>query len=1262
MVVSIESRRKSIAVAQEGRSTLPKRKRAYSLGPSKLSPLSRSRLSIGNVKGILKSRPSSASSSQGTNSPSSQQSRPQSQSFADENNATISMDITQDYQAPINDNFSRKSMGRRVSFRDSVHVRFFNKDKGNDTGTSASSQESPGGSSSGAPSSDDDPIPAIPHVFNDENAYPGANPRRLSTRKSIAASEDMDMTSTGLGAFINGGDNASALLDEDMGLDDENSDMDITQSFTNEFRRRSSVGVSRVPLSQISSNPPQDQETSFTSEHSYTSEGDNSEAMEITAPLGKSLRPAHQDEAWLALVKATHSGDASMATSDDTEGDGMDDEDVEAMIARDAERRYTVNFNDVSDESMSEASFDDAGNQTLNLSKVMGRPSYGMNMGRPSVASSMDESEIYGEIVGGSASTPPPNPAQPQPNPVEATQEQPRSVSPTRPSSRVFSAPTSNPPAPTPLVFKPPPVTSPKRTTTSTPRSPTKSPAKPLLKSFSAAFAPPVARPTPKRSAETTDEALPSATKKRERAISAPSPAGIEVPDQPSPAKRQALEAKWSNKVAPSATSQPVSASMAAEKNRPLSPSKRIPFESATLERPTNIRRPSGYYARRKSLGAGLASSSSVSQEQGDASSVAVQSSPKKTATLGSRRASVSSGSSKAWARFDRTTVLPTGYSNGEGKTASIAEREEELGNTGNSVVVSPSPEIIAPRSIPASAPPLESMEIEAGPSVSKTPVVDLSAILETSGFGDEEEEREEEEEIKSGPTGMNMAATEQWRDTIPEDGYAVDEGPPISIEQFFELTGIKFMDLTAPRRRSTHASQIPPSEARDPTKIPLAEYAVAMAIDVPQLDHYSRVSRDLEGWMEQSKVEFEQMEEEAAKMTPELFAEYSQANPDEQADMLHQLRLIRTNTRQQAKSDWYKWKLQWIDGLKYTAQRAFTSLQNDAKALEKLRAETDEIVPRLQREYDEVLRELEVEQQEVEEIEQCDQEYLNELKSSIAEQNVEVESLKAEVKEANDQLHWLQDRLEGVSLQKQETAGAIAEATRLLHIQTHSTQAEVWRLNNELEALEDIHMFHVIKARSNVFEYVYASEYHVVIPCRNYSPLTSQIDIVSLPEMRARFKDDLPSLSSFLLNAAKEYIRGSELSTVRQIIQRLADFWSSTTQVRTQLRQLSIKYPVEIDSRHTPDKPFTEFAVRTMVLFPAKKAKAYISFVFDLDTFSQWPVSVGSLRWEVRIGYGPIDEQAILKAVQERMKEVTPSENYACLIDACIDAQEACG
>ena len=106
----------------------------------------------------------------------------------------------------------------------------------------------------------------------------------------------------------------------------------------------------------------------------------------------------------------------------------------------------------------------------------------------------------------------------------------------------------------------------------------------------------------------------------------------------------------------------------------------------------------------------------------------------------------------------------------------------------------------------------------------------------------------------------------------------------PISIAEFFLMTDIHFMDeITAPRR-SLHLSQHPP--ARDAPDIGLAEYAMAMHVSLPQLELYSQVSQDLSAWIDRSKEVHRAAEEEASKVTPELFVEFRDADEIGKAEL----------------------------------------------------------------------------------------------------------------------------------------------------------------------------------------------------------------------------------------------------------------------------------------------------------------------------------------------------------------------------------------
>jgi hypothetical protein len=104
-------------------------------------------------------------------------------------------------------------------------------------------------------------------------------------------------------------------------------------------------------------------------------------------------------------------------------------------------------------------------------------------------------------------------------------------------------------------------------------------------------------------------------------------------------------------------------------------------------------------------------------------------------------------------------------------------------------------------------------------------------------------------------------------------------------------MTGIRFLDeLSAPRRSTILPSQLQSAQRRgslQTAETTLADYVVAMAIDAPQLELYSHVAADLQRWIEHSKEIYGQAEEEAAKVTPMLFREYSTVDEQTQAELL---------------------------------------------------------------------------------------------------------------------------------------------------------------------------------------------------------------------------------------------------------------------------------------------------------------------------------------------------------------------------------------
>ncbi|KIK98328.1 hypothetical protein PAXRUDRAFT_823971 [Paxillus rubicundulus Ve08.2h10] len=1291
---SSPTRRNSFAVANKSQANPGRKRRAHSIAPGdRLSPASKARRSLVPRKSILKAA---------VNVPD------------DEDDATQSMDITRDYRG-FNNYTTRKSLGRRVSFANHAHVRLFEVPDHN-TNSTASPQSSPAAAEDERPraANDENVYPGAAISRRRSSARRSVAFSEGGGEESM----DMDSDDVGFSpaAFFRTADEFAVddEFDDENGLSDGD-DMDVTEAISrNIIRKRSlSLGVSRQPLANLSVLQPSTEahnnqqelpnEHSYTEEgseqsQSFTSEGDVSQPMEFTVPLIRPPEPPSQ--AWLALRTATHSGNTPYIPSlDDDEDGGVQEMELTDAVSRLQAARASLDLGEVSGEeegqhdsfTSTEDSFvgedvgnGEDGNHTVNVTQLLRRVSLG-----PSADSTMDVTSVYNsqeqskedvinQAVPDLPSLAPPTetqgiypatpksptsipsqpstsdrqglyPAIPNDDEQDASTATPADHSIRAPSNRppIFSAPQPVvPPAKSPPSAQPPPsVTVPKpfnssftpryhppaSPTRSRPPSPSKAPPSP--KKFSAAFAPPVVRPSPKkRSNDTADT-------------------------RPSPAKRLAGPGKLSTApiIGSSAPAQPARATAK------LSPRKAAPFQvepqaqelAVGPNKRTSIgfRRPSGYFAQRKSL----AGRNPESMLLGDEVSQTARTSPAKKAAVALGRNSVGfvgDSDTEAWTRFDAAAEREGAHRSIPSRELALTEESDDPGRELEATQEHP-PHLgqpdASPLEVQAEGMPGRAYPRPQSPIPDELPTPDN---MEQDQAGDYDIQHNDNDNDNDN---SQINPTEQWRGQIEEGDPGDDDGPQISVEQFFEMTGIRFMDeIAAPRRSTIHPSALRPSRrASTEGEIPLAEYVIAMAVDVPQLELYTHVSRDLQAWIERIKEIYKEAEEEALKMTPQLFQEFVTADENGQAELLHQLKLIKVHNHAQAKSEWYDWKTQWVEQLYQKADEGFENMEADARLLEGIIRQTQDMIPALQREYDQLMDELAKEKAEVAELEGCDQDYLNELKATIAEQGVELDTFRADVEEATAKLDRLHEKLEEVEMQKKEATVAIENAERGIHLQKNSTRAEVFQLKDELEALENLHMWKATKISPDLFEFTFASSYSVSIPCIKFRPVAADIQIRRTENAKTKYKEAFPVMSALMLRTARQLVTRAEDQGIRQIVQRLGDYWSSCSQLQAQLKLVAIKYPVSIE-----EKP-SGFSATAIILFPSVKAKALISFIFDTPNFSSWPMLIHSTRCEIKVAYGPIDRDTIQNAVTARLQQATPINNHACLLDACMEASD---
>ncbi|RPD81656.1 hypothetical protein L226DRAFT_555808 [Lentinus tigrinus ALCF2SS1-7] len=1058
---------------------------------------------------------------------------------------------------------------------------------------------------------------------------------------------------------------------------------------------------------------------------SFMSEGSSGEPMEFTIPVLQSMRePKEPDPLWLQLRAMTHAGsepyEPPPPESDDDalliqpspaqDEDGEQDMDLTSAVTRLQKARMSLGLPASPGRSTSarpphEDSFEEEQEQEVEMrdDTFSTEDSFGdeeadlhnitINITqRTSLGtlddSSMDENDVPVKmpVTPGSAlarqAVPPTASTSQAPAsapfrssvfsaPTPATLVSSVFSAPTALSSSVFSAP---PPAAPPRGLNdndrtrspsksPGPATVPKPFTFSLPRagSPSKpapqakTPAQPQPHRGTAAFAPPSVAKSPKRPADN---------------VSAPGSAQRHPVGRLSPSRTAAYETTTQS------SSQPVAGAQA---NRRMSISA--------------VRRTSSYFAQRKSLGGGALPQDPSATRAGSPEKVSGGAGLNKPrASVGAQPSGVGLGlplsrtqSDPGPAAGNRTepsgalypdlsqlaleaqTASPapaTSQDKGKGR-AGEPERSHQAVATPDSIPASASSRVASPvlrqraASLSARSPPVTHL----GQPASSQRIIDVSMAVDM----------DDDMTDPSPPTGAGVS--QSWRESVPEEPLQSDDEPAISIEQFFQMTGIRFMDeLTMPRprrstvgpgqlrprarRRSSAAEDLGASTAEE-EPIPLSEFAIAMAVDMPRIDLYTAITRDLTAYIAECRKIYKEAEEEAVKDTPSLFREFASVDESEQAMLIHQLKLIKANNIGTAKSQWYDWKLQWVEQLYQSASQGFTNLESDATYLAGVIKEAQDMLPDLRQEYEEVMRQLEQEQADIDEIENSDKDYLNELKATIAEQSNEIEAFRADVSEAKAKLERLDEKFAEIGSQKEEATTAINQARRIIHIQKESTSAEVFRLKAELEALEEMHLWHAAKLSPDLVEFVYAHKYHVTIPCTNYTPICPQVRVTMHTQAKLKERDSFPHFTVLIVKTAQALISESQQKLqLKQIIQRLGDFWSSCAQLRSQFTFLAIKYPLVVESvADDHGRPYLK-ATATIML-PRIKGKTLISFILDKDTYTRWPMSVHGLKVDAKVAYGNIQSEVILQGLLESLSTVTSARNFGCFLDACVQATE---
>lgn len=299
--------------------------------------------------------------------------------------------------------------------------------------------------------------------------------------------------------------------------------------------------------------------------------------------------------------------------------------------------------------------------------------------------------------------------------------------------------------------------------------------------------------------------------------------------------------------------------------------------------------------------------------------------------------------------------------------------------------------------------------------------------------------------------TTLNLQSTASV--TVAEVEKEADEDR-IHLQDFLNMTSIRFMELTTTKRRHTIAPSQPRNSgvADDKEEMGLERCVVAGACTVPMLELFQHVSRtpftrlfvlpllilsvqscrELKKYISEGRRIVREIETETFEENPPLFREYISASPDFKLIMDNQFKNVKTHARLLSKAMWYEWRMKLQDGLKEGLIKIAEGMTEDDEVLAKQEELLHSVLPELVKRYEKLEQENEELEAVARELADCDPADLEAARADLLDTDRHIEEKMRQVALLRQELEESQDSVKAMASRKEKCLEDIKEADKI--------------------------------------------------------------------------------------------------------------------------------------------------------------------------------------------------------------------------------------
>ncbi|KAG5929600.1 hypothetical protein E4U42_005305 [Claviceps africana] len=442
-----------------------------------------------------------------------------------------------------------------------------------------------------------------------------------------------------------------------------------------------------------------------------------------------------------------------------------------------------------------------------------------------------------------------------------------------------------------------------------------------------------------------------------------------------------------------------------------------------------------------------------------------------------------------------------------------------------------------------------------------------------------------------------------------------------IHLQDFLNMTSIRFMELTTTKRRHTVApnSLQNGSTADGEDAMTLERCVVAGACTIPMLELYQHSCRELKNYIAEGRRIVKEIEAETLEENPPLFREYISATPDVKALMDNQFKNVKTHARLLSKAMWYEWRSKLQEGLREGLVKISQDMDADEKVLQEQEDLLAAVLPGALKQYEELEEESGNLEEAARELADCDPAELEAARDDLTSLDEDIAEKKRLIAELRRGSESSVAEVESLTTKKQDLLQGIQEAEKVRQACRGWTCSEVASLKARVDAIEKQHGWAVTGLTGTNLSMTYKREIEIVFDVASFQPHehSSRIDLWYIGDgtdaTRAKTAE-----KEFFLQCIRDHVRALQQNRTKivTLLNIVRTAWDKARFVTSQIDMINVTFPTSVVK--TSD---SSVAVRSSLLLSALKTRVETTLHLRGQSMPQG-VDIG-ISTQVQVVYG---------------------------------------